>query len=167
MSIFATSPDPMESAVVLCDDHLRSQMSHTAGVLAGALYIHGLASGPLIRAAIGEPSKFVRWASLSWDNFMWLSFYGLALAEEHSHRFGNVPPEAAEIIACANVGYLISGKESFSPVSWEMCDEARNHPNLSVFEAHQKFLSREWLREGSASRWTAANPPPWVVEAPR
>ena len=167
MSIFATSSDPLESAVVLCDQRLRSQMGYTASVLSSVLHKHDLASGPLIGPPAEVSARFVEWAAASWDNFMWLAFYGLALCEEHAHRFGVLPPTTAQIVACANVGYLVSDKDSFSPVSWERCEEAPTHSELSVFEANQKFLSHEWRCEDSPPRWTSANPPQWVWVSPR
>ena len=166
-SIFITDQDPRECADILSDQHLRSQLGITARTLVAALREHGI-TGPMLPTTKAE-SPFSQWAAKDWDNFMWLSFHGIALAEEYYRRFDAVPSTSAPVLVAGQIGHLMSGGVFDFPMNWPWSDAARRHAKTgNVFSANQKALRDKYetgCEEGEMPTWTNAYPPSWLSES--
>ena len=166
MNIFITDECPTVCATALCDQHIRSQIGETARILTTALYRHGI-TGPLFGKPYNPNGRFAKWAADDWNHFMWLSFHGMALVEEHDHRFGKVHKSSLEIIAAGQLGYLMIEAPPEIPVHWPRCEAARKHDDLDVFDAYEEVLRTKyesWAKKGGRAvpRWTNAVPPEWL-----
>ena len=169
-SIRPTSPDVGQCAEAICDQHLPAQLQTVANTLAYALCSHGVAS-----RYYGDPDEadetVGKWAAEDWENFLWLSFYGMALAEESDIRFGELNPSVADIICSGQTGLLMSdcnGDNLTSPEYWFRPREVNK--NMDVFDAHRKNVLRgyaQMAQDGTPPTWTGVNPPLWVLKHAR
>ena len=165
-SIFITDQDPRECADILSDQHIFIQLDTTSQALGAALREHEI-TGPMLSATRGE-SPLSRWAAKDWNHFMWLSFYGMALIEEHHRRFDSVPPMSALVLVAGQIGHLMSGGISNSPLNWPWSDAARRHSQTgNVFAAYQNALRDKYetcCEEGDLPTWTNSCPPSWLAD---
>ena len=171
--IYPTSPDVGECAAALCDQHIHSQLEVVGGILSGALRVRGIEGGSFGPPA-DENHPIVLWAASTWDNFLWLSFYGMALADECDIRFNKLPTSVSKILCAGQVGLLISDiqrTDGPNPDGWFRSEDAGRFPNLDIFDAHRCVLLDaydEMTTTGDPPTWTGVNPPHWFeVSAPR
>lgn len=172
MTICPTSPDVGECAEAVCDQHLPNQLKTVADTLAYALNAHGVDS-----QIYGNPTHADRvvgdWAASDWEHFLWLSFYGFALAEETDIRFGEVDSMVGKVIASGQVGLLLSDKTSAdwcSPQSWFTAANSKVEKGKDLFDCHRKHVLRgyaEMAENGHPPTWTGVNPPLWVLRHAR
>jgi hypothetical protein len=166
MMIYPTSPDVGECAEALCDQHIHDQLTVVGTLLAGALHARGI-EGSSFGECASKNHPLVRWAAMSWDNFLWLSFYGLALADECDIRFNTLPTAVSKVICAGQIGLLISDiqrAEGPRPDGWFRSEDAGRFPNLDVFDAHRCVLLDaydEMATKGDPPTWTGVNPPHW------
>lgn len=171
--ICPTSPDVGQCAEAVCDQHLSDQLQGVSGTLAYALAGHGITGR--MYGNIKDADKDVGdWASEDWENFLWLSFYGLALAEESDIRFGTLEPSVSGIICGGQTGLMVSGCTAVNPMPpqyWTSAKAAPTHrPRMDVFDAHRHQMLKGYAQmaeEGSPPTWTGVNPPLWVLKHAR
>ena len=172
MNIFITDECPTTCAAALCDQHIRSQIGETARILTTALHRHGIA-GPLLGKPYNPNGRFAKWAASDWNHFMWLAFHGMALIEEHEHRFDTAHKSSAEIIAAAQIGYLMLEGTPEVPEHWPSCEAARRYieqQECDVFDAYESVLRdkyERWAQRGGRllPKWTNTRPPDWLTDA--
>lgn len=85
MNIFAVEPGPVESAKVLCDQHIRKMPVESAQLLSGALRLHGCNDPGLYKKPHNHPC--LTWASETKENFSWLLEHARELCAEYRRRF--------------------------------------------------------------------------------
>lgn len=168
MNIYITDECPAACAAVLCDQHVSTQVGATANILTSALHLHGI-TAPLLGKPRNINGRFAKWAASDWSHFMWLAFHGMALVEEHQHRFGDVHRASAEIVSAGQIGHLMGDEPPRIPVQWPKCEAARmisTHHDLDVFDAYEEVLRAKyeaWAARGSNSpKWTNTRPPDWL-----
>lgn len=111
MNIFALSPDPVESAEMMCDKHIVKMVIETAQLLStahrmldGKEYIDRTANGRRIKrwlhpnsnieatlykaSHINHPSAI--WTRMSDKNYNWLYSHFKALCQEYTYRYGKI-----------------------------------------------------------------------------
>lgn len=167
--ICPTSPDVNQCAEAICDQHIPNQLRIVANTLAYALEKHDIVSSEYGKAEDADETVG-EWAAEEWDNFMWLSFYGMALAEESDLRFGVLSPAVSQILSSGRVGSLMVEKpESYAcPESWFRVSATKADTDL--FEGHRKHILRRYAamaEEGHPPSWTGVNPPRWVLKHAR
>ena len=99
MQLFVLSADPAESARLLCDKHVTSQVKETVQILYTAL--HNLSISPTAEFPLpdgdGEmlkpwepvwPHPCIDWAGCGIKAFRWTLEHGLAIADEFERRYG-------------------------------------------------------------------------------
>ena len=171
-TICPTSPDVGECAEAICDQYLSHQLKAVANTLAYALNKHGVASryyGDCSSAdtVVGE------WAASDWEHFLWLSFYGFALAEESEIRFGKVDSSVGKVIASGQVGLMLADRNSVDtvlPQSWFKPKTTLRDGNIDLFDSHRKHILKDYAEmaaQGHPPTWTGVNPPFWVLKHAR
>ena len=171
-TICPTSPDVAQCAEAICDQHLQSQLVVVANTLAYALEKHHVDS-----RMYGNPSEADSvvgdWAASDWSNFLWLSFYGFALAEEAEIRFGSFGKEVGQVIASGQVGLLLSDMNTNAwdnPVHWFHPKDVTSRAGTDLFDAHRKHVLKGYAKmteQGRPPTWTGVNPPLWVLKHAR
>lgn len=165
--IYILDENPHECVLPLADDHLLEQLKLTADILVEVLKQHDIA-GPLLKGDVPlEAVLFVEWAMMEWDHFLWLVYYGMALAEEIGHRHRTVPPEAATVYAAGNVGHLLTEGEFDFPVEWPWSEEALPHWHCDVFVVYRMLLKEHYQKgcaAGDVPTWTRTQPPEWLTK---
>lgn len=172
-SIFFVDEDPMECALVLSDQHVRTQVAEVAAVLAASLHHREAAWGPLLGGSVpkaGAKDPTALWADQGWDHFMWLVFFGMAVIEEHDRRFGCLHPASSIVFAAGNVGCLMHGANPRVPASWPSSKEAREYIDrfdCTPFNAYQNVLRdlyEGWADHDMCATWTNTYPPKWLSD---
>ena len=165
--IFIVDENPQECVLPLADAHLAQQLKSTADILVEALKQQEI-TGPLLH---GDPPLnavlFVEWAMMDWDHFLWLVFYGMALAEEIHHRERCTPPAAATVYAAGNIAQALTEREFSFPEEWPWVEEALPYWHCDVFYVYQMLLKQhyqEGCSEGDVPTWTRCEPPEWLAE---
>jgi hypothetical protein len=171
-NIYFVDEDPMECALVLSDQHVRTQVAEVAAVLASSLHHRGVAWGPLLGGPFGmcaeDPATV--WANQGWDHFMWLVFFGMAVIEEHDRRFGHLHPASSTVFAAGNVGSLLHDTDLRVPASWPSSKEARayiDQYDFTSFNAYQNVLRdtyEDWANHDRCATWTNTYPPNWLSD---
>ena len=157
MCVYIPHEDPSICADILSDQLVVSQLESTARILTTALQRHEV----MVKGSIDPDNPFVVWAAAEWDHFMWLSFLGIALVDEHQRRFRWVPPAAFEIITAASIGHLMSGASSYMPSVWPGSGESPD-----IFDYNQTLLREQYLKggeDGDIPTWTNSVPPRWLI----
>lgn len=172
-TICPTSPDVAQCAEAVCDQHLPNQLHTVANTLAYALKQHGV-DGSHYGNSEAADSVTGDWAAEDWSNFLWLSFYGFALAEECEIRFGNFSSDVAGIISSGQVGLLLSDHRNDSwdnPQQWfHPKDVSRNTKGRDLFDSHRRHVLKGYAKmteQGQPPTWTGVNPPLWVLKHAR
>jgi len=165
--IYIVDENPHDCVVPLADAHLAEQLKLTADILVEALNQREI-YGPLLQ---GEPPLdavlFVEWAMMEWDHFLWLVFYGMALAEEMGHRHRTIPPDAARVYAAGNVAHLLVERDFSFPEEWPWAEEAQPYWHCDVFFVYRMLLKEHYQQEcsvGDVPTWTRCEPPEWLTE---
>ena len=170
-NVFITNECPTVCATALCDQDVRSQVGETARILTTALHRHSINSHLLCKPDHIN-GRFARWAASDWNHFMWLSFHGMALVEEHHRRFEQIHSSSAKIIVAGQIGHLMCDGPPLLPVVWSMCPAARviiENRDLDVFDAYEELLRsryKSWAAQGSCPpKWTNTRPPSWLGDS--
>ena len=173
-TICPTSPDVGECAEAICDQYLSHQLKTVANTLAYALEKHGVASRYYGNRSDAD-TTVGEWAASDWENFLWLSFYGFALAEESEIRFGEVDASVGKVIASGQVGLMLADKrpiDTILPQSWFKPTSMKPEDlrGIDVFDSHRKHVLKDYAEmaaQGHPPTWTGVNPPVWVLKHAR
>jgi hypothetical protein len=171
VNLFATSPDPVESARALADQHLVKMSLECCQILAAAL--DGRA---VVRKADGQPYRVthrnhpcVRWAAESDANAGWVWWHGFAMVQEYWRRRG------------VELGVMWAlGHEDLTQLLWDETPPASFvavvPPDVAalgipVHWSYRETLRRKYRAWSSTSRpgparYTNAEPPEWLGDVP-
>lgn len=106
MNIFVLDLDPVVAASYLCDKHVNKMTLECGQLLSTALSLHGIKPEGIYQPY--QPSnRFPKWASLSRENFNWLVFHGLAIAEQYTARYRKVHKSQRIIEECSRFSGLL------------------------------------------------------------
>lgn len=155
MNIFATSPDPIKSAIALDDKRVVKMIVESAQLLSAAVRHHGVDVGYKYTHA-NHPCGV--WARDSFHNYRWLSTHALWLCEIY--------------------GTLFRRKHSTQDVLWELDEYASvipdgpltPFPNCTdykglddVHEAYRRQMCVKWDSDWRKPTWKGREPPDWYV----
>lgn len=167
MSIFIVDENPHECVMPLSDQHLVLQLKKTADVLVCALNQRGI-NGPLLKGDLPlDAVVYVDWAMVDWDHFLWLTYYGMALAEEINHRTRTIPPTAATVYAAGNIAHAMAERDFSFPEEWPWPENSQEYWHCDVFFAYQRLLKTRYEEDcarGDIPTWTRTHPPEWLTD---
>lgn len=175
MNLFASSPDPVLSAIALADRHMK-QALETTQLVSTTLRLLGcdapyaptgpgarpILPGELYRAT--HPHHPIRvWTGATRANFAWAVDHGLALADELARRFGTlhrsrpVLETARDLIGLLPDGYLLPFVVDV-PAEWRPFTDMTGSP----VEVYRSYLRAKYAAWGTQARWTNAERPGWA-----
>jgi len=167
MQLFITSHDPEECVDALADQLLPGQLALVDEVLKNALAAHE-ACGPLTTPEHPDDNVYIRWASTSWPDFMWVASYGISVIEALDF-IGVSLPEMASIIIAGRTGFLMAGGEDALveyPKKWPLEGGGYVTGIRGLTESYRELLRDEYAKmfyTGEETTWTNREPPPWVT----
>ena len=162
MNIFATDPDPKESARVLDNQRLVKMVLETAQIMCSSLYVRGVSHTKLPYRPTHKSHPAILWAAEHPGNLRWLYLHGKALSKEYARRYNKLHKSGEVILSLK--GYTTALQHP--PVSFY--NGARHvglgidFTHLPVHEAYRQYLITRWRIQKSPPRWTNRSPPDWV-----
>lgn len=151
MNIFVLDTDPTIAAMMLCDQHVVKMTLETAQLLCSA---HDKA--PYKRTHYSHPCAV--WTRASTANYLWLCSYGIAVAEEYTHRFNK--RHASEVVirwAAANLPVLLCAE--LTPFAQAMPQQYRGDCAVA---AYRRYYAAEKLTLRGKSTWRGRPRPVWA-----
>lgn len=167
MNIFATSPDPVASAVALADQHVIKMVVETAQILSTVLHLRSQATAGLYQPT-HPTNPTVLWAAASPEALGWTLDHGLALLNEYRWRYpkpAEAPAHKSAAVYDTLAGLIAGGAgqpTSFVFVGPEMFS------NADIHLAYRDYLGAkyvEWELRGRDPRWTRREMPGWLPTA--
>lgn len=153
MNLFASSPCPKTSAIVLDDSRVIKMCLETSQLLSTAVH-NGLltARGAVYKAAyIGHP--ITKWVSSDLRNAAWSRDHLGHLLAEYQRRFGRSH-------ACTVIYESVQVPDITDlPDYFVNCTPHKEMPD--VHDAYKHCLVDKWLADIRPPRWTNAQPPAW------
>jgi hypothetical protein len=160
MNLFASSPDPVASAVALADRHVVKMAVETGQILWTALH---LAVPDRVPEGGYRPTHRKHpcclWAAGSRANFDWAVLHGRALCAEYQHRYGRVHASLAAIERAADSSFLMPEGE-LQPFALAMPPELKNPEDPCG--SYRTYLTQKYETWGDAARWTSRARPDWL-----
>ena len=154
MNIFATYPDPDQSARILDDRRLVKMALETAQLLSTALVTHGHPGTHLYKPTHHNHPCSI-WTRESQSNYMWCVDHLAYLGEEYTRRFRKTH-KSVELLPRFEAGYRLVPGGSLTPFA-----NATHHKDLPVHTAYRTVMREKWEADGIKARWTGASPPRW------
>lgn len=106
MNIFVLDRDPVVAARYACDKHVVKMVLETAQILCSALFLNN-DNIPIQYKPTHVKHPCVLWAAKSIENFRWLVYHGLGLADEYNFRYKKIHKSSNVILDCGNLDYII------------------------------------------------------------
>lgn len=152
MNIFVLSEDPVEAAIMQCDQHVVKMPLETAQMLCTAYPVE---VAPYGRTHFNHPCNL--WLRESRENYEWLIVHGLALCEEYTYRYNKTHSSEEIIFWCwSNMEKLQFEKTQLTPLPIAMDNE---YKKSSVVDSYRNFYinskSRfaKWQKNRPAPQW--------------
>ena len=155
MNIFATSPWPAESAIVLPDRHINKMPVECCQLLAivASKWYHNY--GTLAKKD-GEPYATEKgafrnhpcmiWVSQSPNNAYWLIKHGMNLCDEFHLRYGK-PHSCYNTLLGAYYLFPKGKINETTPFVRAMPDYLKYDESIDTFEAYKKYIAtKEWVK---------------------
>ena len=155
MNIFATSPWPAESAIVLPDRHINKMPVECCQLLAivASKWYHNY--GTLAKKD-GEPYATEKgafrnhpcmiWVSQSPNNAYWLIKHGMNLCDEFHLRYGK-PHSCYNTLLGAYYLFPKGKINETTPFVRAMPDYLKYDESIDTFEAYNKYIAtKEWVK---------------------
>jgi hypothetical protein len=165
MNIFATSPDPEESACALDDLRVAKMMMETAQLMSTAVRIVFERDVDIYKIAYRNHPCAV-WARENKENFAWLRAHGRALVKEYHRRGGFKYRNTVRVIRHCSLylPYFPSGK---------LQPNVNCTPHKDIKDVHEAYritMVEKWKNdrvrtidwEKPHPRWTGCTPPSWL-----
>ena len=155
MNIFVLDLDPNKAALAQIDKHIIKMPLESAQLLCSA-FEPGIA--PYKRTHYNHPCGV--WTRQSCENFVWLAWHGLALADEYTFRYGKVHASRAVILWCLqNVERVQFDSTGLTPFAQAMPDEYKRADPVEAYRAYYrgaKAAIASWKPvRGQPEWWTA------------
>jgi hypothetical protein len=165
MNIFATSPDPEESACALDDLRVAKMMMETAQLMSTAVRTIAIRDPQVYKSAyFNHPCSI--WARTNKENFAWLRAHGRALVKEYKRRGGTKYHIAIQVIRRCSL---------YTPLfpSGKLQPNVNCTPHKDIKDVHEAYritMIEKWKNdrvrtinwERPHPRWTACTPPSWL-----
>ena len=156
MNVFILDQSPTLAAQMQCDRHVVKMVLETAQLLCAAFPDD--VDVPYKRTHYNHPCA--KWVRESRGNFLWLTWHGLALADEYTHRYGKTHKSRETIIWCLDRLHLLKLPDAgLTPFAQAMPDEYKRPDPVEAYRAY--------YRGGKAgiATWTKSRlPPEWWMQ---
>ena len=157
MNIFATNINPQEAAQDLCDKHVVKMPLETAQLLSTAVQALYPKANDLYKPThVNHPCT--RWVLESVKNFKWLYFYGVAICEEYSYRYGKMH-KSFFIIQRASHYIGVFPKTDNTKFVLAMPDKYKCDDPII---AYKNYIIHEKVKKFKFY-YTKRNPPSWLI----
>lgn len=150
MNIFVLSEDPIEAAVMQCDQHVVKMPLESAQILCTA-FENG--SAPYRWTHYQHPCGL--WTRSSRENFHWLFTHALALAEEYHFRYGKDHKSREVILWCRDhVDEVVFPAQGLTPFALAMPEHCKCGDAVA---SYRNFYLQEKSR---FAKWNHGRPMP-------
>lgn len=158
MNIFATSPDPKQSAIWLDDKRVNKMITESAQIICTVLAADGVKDLPFKPTHAHHP--IVKWAGDTPANLWWTLQHHHALHGEWTYRFGKLHAsglsfKTAESIHQAKFpkAFQNSAKNESRGLDFTWCDD--------VHLAYRMYMTARWINDTRIPKWTKRSQPDW------
>ena len=159
MNIFASSPDPAESARVLDDRRLNKMIVESAQILCTALHLTSRGTPELYRPAyVAHPA--VRWAASDPRNFAWVCRHFSALLEERCFRTAKSEHASGRLLPVL----MTHVTTTLPPDGFVNCTPYK--AMTDVHAAYRQTLAEKWARDHPGPTWLRRGPPAFAPAFP-
>lgn len=159
MNIFATSPDPAESAQALDDIRLNKMIVESCQILSTALHIMGRGTVDLYRPAYAR-HPVVLWTAGDPRHYGWLFRHLDAQFAERSYRTGKREHRSLRLLPALS-RYV---ETSIPPAMFENCTPYKSIECVHL--AYRMTLRDKWDHDIRRPSWARRGPPNFWPEAP-
>lgn len=118
----------------------------------------------ILRHWVAHDCPAAAWVVQLGGNYEWLWRYGMALSDEHTHRFGRPAPLTKILWTLEAVPYMLRGSlDTWSEVPPDMPEHAkvRDGDFYDTVQSYRRYVARH-LQHLHA--WTLRGDPPWINE---
>lgn len=158
MNIFATSPDPIQSAQALDDLRLNKMIVESCQILSTALYITGRGTSDLYRPAYTS-HPVVLWTAGDPRHYGWLFRHLEALFNERSFRTGKLEHRSLRVVPTLS-GHV---ETSVAPATFENCTPYKSIENVHL--AYRMTLRDKWDHDFRRPCWAKRGPPEFLFQS--
>ncbi len=181
MNLFATSEDPVQSAIYLDDARVVKQVTETSQLLSTATRLLLGDRMPVylersLYVSSHEAHPIARWVRSSYEAFTWTLEHGLALHAEYCRRFPNrtaIHSGVKPMHQVLGISRSEIGPDLFRPTEpFKLCNAAANRSLGLDFtgveattSAYRMYLAARWQlarKNQKDIRWTATEVPGWA-----
>lgn len=161
MNIFATSPDPVESARALDDRRLNKMIVESAQILCTSLHLNGLGTSELYRVAYAA-HPVVKWASSDPRHYAWLFRHFTALLDERRFRTAKTDHGCRRMLPAL----LARVTTTEPPATFVNCTPYKDERDVHL--AYRMTLAGKWAKDARPPTWLKRGPPEFLraVNAP-
>ncbi|MDJ0953368.1 MAG: pyrimidine dimer DNA glycosylase/endonuclease V [Acidimicrobiia bacterium] len=159
MQLFATSPDPVESAKALDDKRVNKMTIETAQIICTAEHLNGR-DAPYKPTHVHHPC--VKWSAESLSNLSWVIFHHLALADLYTHVTGKTH------LSFTKVGKIYEHLADWSNLPSVFVNCACDRKSgidfthvEDVHEAYRLYLCARWPNDKRPPVWKNRAQPDW------
>lgn len=177
MNIFVTDPSSIQSALWLCDQHLKSKMIlESAQMLANCFTQDRLYKMDCPRTKTGTVWKYAhpnhpctKWTKESRANAFWLCEHALTMAIERKMRrpdYNNHHSIGFVRWALLNLKDHISSNETQTEFAIAIgidknCRKVQGFDSLSIFDKYKQFI----IHDKPFATWPDDRKPPWLIRS--
>ncbi len=152
VNVFATSPDPVESARALDDRRLNKMIVESAQILSTSLHLNGLGTPELYRIAYAA-HPVVKWASRDPRHYAWLFRHFTALLDERRFRTAKADHGCRRVLPAL----LAQVATTQPPETFVNCTPYKDQPDVHL--AYRMTLAAKWAKDTRPPTWLKRGPP--------
>lgn len=169
MNIFATSPDPTQSALWLDDKRVISQCKETAQLLSHTLRLLSVDDDRLnqLMGAGHHNHPVTVWTRQTRGNFMWLANHGIALCRTYAKTFFRIHFSQHRIMAACEYADRVPD----GPLQPFANCAANDTKGISfkhipdVHQAYRLYLCERWKHDTRAVTFRGREKPEWKMNS--
>lgn len=154
MNIFLLDYDSKKAVEYLANTHVVKMTLETSQVLCSPFEP---GSAPYRRTHYNHPCCV--WARESYDNYMWLIDYGMAIASEYTHRYGK-RHKSQDVIEWCNLHAYSLTLPTIGLTPFKLAMPEKYHHSDPV-KAYRDYYVGE---KAGIAKWTNRNVPYWFKE---
>jgi len=172
MNIFVTNSDPHESAIALCDQHLKKMIIECAQMIANCFSItkHLVLAPRNHKGEVRSHSYFNHpcsiWTRASQANFLWVAEHALTINKERQSRLGFPRHFTADFIEWAIDNIELTGLNPNKPLDKfvacipadSKCRELSMFDNLTVIDKYRAYIRID----KKFATWSNNSKPEWI-----
>jgi hypothetical protein len=160
MQIFASSPDPVQSAENLDDLRYRKMILESGQLMTCALIIHGAETCVKVNKR-WLSNRLAKWTAASDSNYRWLLVHYCALLDEFRLRSEKDHKwEQYRQFFTWQANCIPEGDQT--PFI-NFCGDGLKDSHQNIHNLYKVCLTRKWKADVHTPKWTKRNPPDWLT----